>query len=351
MKKSEELKLRSKVGNFNSIYGCTDYLINDGPARGTRAFSVKNGRGLTMTVVADRGLDIPYLAFEGQNMGFCSKTGMRAPGFFAEDGARGFLRQFFAGQLTTAGITYAGAPGEDGGEMLGLHGVYNNTPAEHVTAGIVYEGDDAVIRISGSVREARVFGPNVRLDRELFIETENDVVRIHDTVTNLGFEDQSLMLLYHINFGYPMLDAGAKIYLNAGKVVPRTPFAEEGMHNYDEMEEPGIGRDEQCYFHTEVKDAEGFAMIHNPKIGKAAIVSYDPKALPLLCEWKCMRAGDYALGLEPTTSGVLSRAETREAGGLQCIKAGESREFNVKLTYTKDLALIQKYIDAARKKA
>ena len=112
-----------------------------------RAFDVRNGKGLEMTLVADRGLDIPVLRYKGVNVSFASKVGLRAPSLYTEDAGRGFLKQFYAGMLTTCGITYAGAACEDGGRQLGLHGNYDNTPAAKVAFETVYEGDEAILRL------------------------------------------------------------------------------------------------------------------------------------------------------------------------------------------------------------
>ncbi len=340
MKKSLEYELRKKAGDLNALCGIKDYVFNDGPARGVRAFDLNNGNGVQMTVLADRALDIPYLSFKGHNMGVTSKVGIRSPYLFSEEAGIGFLRQFNAGLMTTGGLTYAGAPDEDGGRMLGLHGIIGNTPADKVGAWADYEGDDKVLRVRGEIREADLFGPNMVLKRLLTLDTEKNVLHIHDVAENQGYTTQPLMLLYHINFGYPMLDVGARVYFSAGQIEARTPFAQEGIDRFDVMEEAGMGRDEQCYFHTDAEPGERFAMIHNEALGIAAAVHYDEHDLPILCQWKCMRAGDYALGLEPTTCGVLSRAETREKGLLRTLEPGESHTFDVTLEFIDDPARI-----------
>ena len=73
------------------------------------------------------------------------------------------------------------------------------------------------------------------------------------------------------------------------------------------------------------------------------MVRYDKAVFPLLCEWKCMRAGDYALGLEPTTCGVVNRSECRKNGTLTYLAPGETREFNITIELTDDLARIESY--------
>ena len=350
MKKSQEFELRKKCNNLDAYCGIKDYLYNDGPSRGLRALDLKNGRNLQLTLLADRGLDISELTYKGINIGLRNKVSMRSPALYQENGASGFLKQFYGGMMATCGITYAGAAGRDGDQELGLHGPFNNTPAEQVCARVDYQGDERVLRVSGQVHEAEVFATDMLMKRDFTLESERDILHVRDTVINQSYATQPVMLIYHINFGYPMLDAGAKVYFSAGKVEARTDFAQQGMHNYTEMEEPGCGRDEQCYFHTEQpQDGEAFAMLHNEKLGLAAIVRFDQKVFPLMCEWKCMRAGEYALGLEPTTSGVTNRAEAREAGLLSYLEPGESREYNVSIELTEDKAVIEHYKAIAHK--
>ena len=344
MKKSQEQALRQKVGDLASICGIKDYTFNDGPARGMRAFDLDNGRNVRMTVLADRGLDIPTFQYKGKNIAFHSKTGLRSPFLYQEDGGvKGWLRQFNAGLLTTCGLTHAGAPAVDGEDVLGLHGPYSNLPAEKVCARLVYEGEEAVLEISGEVRQAQVFEENLVLIRTLRLHTEKDVLEIRDLVENRGFAKTPLMLVYHVNFGYPMLDEGARVYTSAGQIAPRDEIAQANFDKHSLMEAPGVLRPEECFFHTAHPD-EAFAMLHNEALGMAALLQFDAKALPLLCQWKCMRAGDYALGLEPTTSGVMGRPAARADGSLQYLEAGESRSFALRLTLTDDRETIQKYI-------
>jgi len=350
MKRSQEFELRKKCNDLNAYCGFKDYLYNDGPSRGLRAFDLKNGKNIEMTILADRALDISHLSYKGVNVGLANKVGIRSPYLYVEDAGSGFLKQFFGGLLTTCGISYAGGAGVDGDKALGLHGPLNNLPAEQANCEVAYEGDDRVLRVSGKMHESEVFGTDMLMERSIVLETESDKVRIHDVVTNQSYAKQPVMMIYHINFGYPMLDAGAKIYLSATKITPRDDYAAAAQDLYNVMEAPGVGRDEQCYFHTEQPaDGEGFAMLHNEEKGIAAIIRFDKDVLPFMCEWKCMRAGEYALGLEPTTSGVKNRADARAEGLLTYLEPGESREYNVSIEMTDDPALIEHYKSIAHK--
>ena len=344
MKRSEEFELRKKCNDLDAYCGVRDCILNDGPDRGVRAFELKNGRNVELTVLADRGLNVSSLRYRGVNVGLNNKVGVRSPYLYVENGGSGFLKQFYGGLMTTCGITYAGGAGVDNGVPLGLHGPFDNLPASQANAWVGYEGDERVLKVSGLVHEAEVFGPDMVMRRDFTLHSERDLLCVRDVVTNQGYETQPVMLIYHINFGYPLLDAGAKAYFSAGRIASRTEFAEQGIANYFEMEEPGCGRDEQCYYHTQwPENGEAFAMLHNEKLGIAAIVRFDARVLPLMCQWKCMRAGEYALGLEPTTSGVVNRSEARALGNLTHLEPGESREYNVSIEVTDDAATIARY--------
>jgi hypothetical protein len=302
-----------------------------------------------MTVLPDRCLDIPYFSYKGINLGVVTKAGLCSPFLYVEDEARGFLKQFNAGLLTTCGLTYTGAPDEIDGRRHGLHGSIGNTPAENVNASEVVRGDDVFLKISGDVREACVFGEHLVLSRELLMDTEHNTVHLTDTVENRGFEPYPIMNLYHINFGYPLLDEGAKIYFSAAHVEPRNEEAAKGINSYHIVEKPEVRREEQCYIHTGGKEFE-FGMLHNPKLGLAAVVHYDSDELPLFNEWKCMRAGDYALGLEPSASGFWGLRYAKEHGYVRELAPGESRTFRMRVEVLDDPNTIRAYASRCKEK-
>ena len=53
-----------------------------------------------------------------------------------------------------------------------------------------------------------------------------------------------------------------------------------------------------------------------------------------------MRAGEYVLGLEPTTSGVLSRVDARKNGMLITLEPGQVYETGFEMELTDDPAHI-----------
>jgi hypothetical protein len=328
-------ELLAYVGDYSQVMGIKDYIFNSGKAKGVRAFDIKNSKGLELTVLADKSIDIPYLSYKGINIGFTSKTGITAPEFYSENGSRGFMQNFDAGFLTTGGLTYMGSACEDEGESLGLHGPISNTPAEEVCASTEWVDDTAYMKVTGKMRQACVLGEYVMLERELIINSAENKILIKDRVENRGFRMEPLMLLYHINFGYPFLNKCTKLYSDLEKIIPRDDESAKGIYNCFQFERPIEGFEEQVFSHiTDNKEkVESTAIIHNEELGIAVTIKFDPTRLPWLNHWKCPRAGDYVLGVEPGNCHVAGRKKAREEGNLKFINAGEVKYFELEIKF------------------
>jgi hypothetical protein len=351
MKKGELHELLKYYGEIDTLVGMKDYTFNEGRAKGVRAIDMKNGRGMEMTVLADKCLDVSHLSYKGVNIGFPSKTGVTHPAYYVEDGWRGYLKTFNAGFLTTCGITYAGAACEADGRKYGLHGPISNTPAKNVNKSLAYFDDEVVLRVSGDMQESVVFEENMHMDREILLSTESNTFFINDTVKNLGFERQRLMNLYHINFGYPTLSEGARVYVSAKNMKPRDAEGEKGVDNWEKMEAPQIGYKEQCFVHEdEVPGEDSFAMLVSSDGKMAVVVHYDQNQCPVLCEWKCMAAGEYVLGLEPSACGFWGIEKAETMGIMKYAEPGAEYNFNIRVDITEDKAEIAEYIAKSSKK-
>ncbi|HHY83374.1 MAG TPA: aldose 1-epimerase family protein [Clostridiales bacterium] len=349
MKKAELLNLRKYAGDLSGLYGMQDITYNEGKAKGMRAIQLKNGLGLEATLLPDRCLDISYLSYKGINMGLVTKAGLSSPLFYAEDGTRGFLRQFNGGLLTTCGITYSGAPCEIDNRKYGLHGNIGNTPCTNINKEELYKDDAILLQVSGEVKEACVFDEYVVMHRKVIMETETNTLHISDTIENRDFAPVPLMNLYHINFGYPLLDAGCRVYFSTEKVTARDKAAYQGLSRYSFIEEPEIGREEQCYIHTGGAGQQ-FGLLHNVKLGIAAVVHFNIDDLPYFCQWKCMKAGDYALGLEPSVCGFWGLKYAKENNIIKYLDAGETKSFHISIEILDNPEKIASYISMCKER-
>ncbi len=119
------------IGHESQISGVEEHRLTGGKGDGMRLLQADNGRGLTMTLTPDRGMDISRLRVNGVNMGYFSACGYVAPAYYEGTGDR-WLKTFTAGFMTTCGLYTVGTPSVDEGEELPLHGSIGNLPAEQV---------------------------------------------------------------------------------------------------------------------------------------------------------------------------------------------------------------------------
>lgn len=322
---------------MEQIAGIKEMVFADGKAKGVRGLEVTTGGGLEYTVIADRGLDIAYARYRGIPFSFLSKTGIVAPEYFVEKGADGFLRSFYAGLLTTCGYTYMGAPGLDDQEQLGLHGRASSIPAEKVNVFEKWEQNDYILEIKGSVRECITLKENVLLKRSISTIVGEDIIRIKDVVVNDGYVDSPLMLLYHINFGFPLVSKSSEIFVPAQSTIQ---YGEENIiDDYTKAESPQPGYKEKVFYHTLLANENGdtAVAIYNPvECGFGIYIKFNINELPCFTQWKQMGAQDYAVGLEPGTYISTGRAEARKDDMLIYLKPGEQRCINLEIGVIKD---------------
>jgi len=320
------------IGDASQLFGVKDYRLIGGKADGVRAVDVKNGAGIEFTVLPDRCLDIAYFSYKSVNFSYISKTGIVAPQYYNQSGLE-FLRSFYAGFLTTCGLRSMGAPCTDDGEETGLHGRISNTPAEEVYAGTDWTEEGPVMRVKGKVREAKVFSENLVLEREILCKYGENKVYINDTVENLGYREEPLMILYHMNLGYPLLSSKSYFLAPSVKVVPRDSEAEKGINEYNKCQMPTPGYNEQVFYHDLKADADGrtFAALVNPVQELGVAIWFNKNQLNNLTQWKQMGESEYVVGIEPCNSIVGGRAKARQEGLLQFIKPGEVRKFNLEI--------------------
>lgn len=322
--KLTKAELRKRVGDLSQVAGATVFTYADGKALGTRAVEVKNGSGLRFVVMVDRGMDISYAEYKGVPFSYISKTGVVAPAHYVE---QDFLRSFTAGMLTTCGLTYMGGACTDEGKALGLHGRIANTPAYDIAVKEEWIGEDYVISVSGKVRETAVFGENMVLTRTITTKLGDNHIYINDSVENEGFVKSPLMVLYHMNFGYPLLSEHTILETNCINCRPQTDEAAKGMDDACVFENPVKGYAEQVFHRDSV--AESYAMLKNPVLGLAAKVEFKKDQLPYFVEWKQVGEQEYVVGLEPATYPPLGRATARERGELVYLEAQEVRKFDI----------------------
>ena len=212
--KNKQFAWQDKVGNVTQIGGIETSVLDNGLGKGTRIAWINTGAGLRYKVVIDRGLDIADTFYNQHSLAWLSHAGVIAPRPDAHAGIE-WLWAFAGGLLTTCGLTHAGGPEEDEFGQRGLHGRISNLPAEVES---IVQPDIRTGKLDMSItavmKQSRVFGPNLELRRTISSTLGEATIRVHDVVTNVSNTPTPHMLLYHCNYGWPLVDAGTEIIWN-----------------------------------------------------------------------------------------------------------------------------------------
>lgn len=310
------------IGHPSQLCGIEEVRLQGGRGDGMRLLQVRNAAGMELSVSIDRCADISRLIFRGDNMGYFSPCGYAAPAYYDKDGDA-FLKSFTAGFLTTCGLVTVGGEDEDAGEHLPMHGTIGNTPCDHIW----WEETEDAFHIHAEIADRRIFSRKLLLRRTITVGKLENMLKIEDRVENQGDTPSPLMLLYHMNMGYPLLSENSIVEVDSNKVLPRNDHAAGDLATWSKMLPPTAGFEEQCYYHQ--FDGAGRASIFNPDIQKGLEITFDAEKLWNLTEWKMMGVHDYVLGLEPGNCTPDGRKAMRQQGRLQMLNPGETADFAV----------------------
>jgi len=317
-----------RTGSLRQLAGTRHCILTNGGAGGVRAIDVNTGGGLHYTILPDRGLDISLASFRGVNFSYLSPQEELSAAYY-DCQADGWLRTFYAGLLTTCGPVNYGPACEYGGVTYSLHGRFNVTPAVNVCD--MTDVSEGIIKVSGRIANFVLFGEKIEIRRTISSVVGQNTIRINDVVTNHSDTDTPNMMMYHINFGYPLLDEDAEIYVGSESYAG---FDENSRKFIDEIWSfgpPCVDNREKNYLHTMNRDVTGTARLRNDKLGFGVEISFNTATLPYLNQWKYERTRDYVLGLEPANAPCDSIMAVSNAGKLPVLGAGCSVTHDVEI--------------------
>ena len=326
-------EIEGYVNNIKQIAEIKEVGLLSGRGRGNRVLEVSTGSGFVFTVSPDRGLDISRAAFNGKSICYVTPNGETNPSYYDRHG-KGWVTNFPAGMVTTCGLHNVGVPCEYNGTEYGLHGDYSYLPADSVSYKGYWDGDDYYLVIEGTVNAGVMFGDTLVVERKITAKAGESYFTLNDTITNISGAPSPLMLLYHCNFGFPLISENAYIELSSD-VFARDDEATKGINNYNKMDIPTVDYAEQVFGHNVNADNNGDFMVKilNPDFASAsgAYLKYNTKNLPVLVEWKQMGYGSYVLGIEPANAFVSGIKDAAEKGDLKYLAPGESKTFGIEI--------------------
>ncbi len=342
-------EIAARTGGLAQVAGVELLEFADGPERGVRLLEFRTGAGLSFKVALERGFDLLAADYRGIPIGWRSPTGPRHPALAEVEDSRGwgFLRSF-TGLLATCGLDHALAPATASAAHYiypgvaerdyPLHGRISQIPARLLGYGERWQGDACTLFAEAEVAQMAVFGENLVLTRRIEAALGGASISVTDRVENRGFRPTPHMLLYHYNFGFPVLDDGAELLLPSRAIVHTVhqDLRAQGT-GYRIQGPPKPDFQEQVYEHDLAAGNDGMApaALINPKLGPGGFgirLDYDRAALPCLIQWQCLQSGLYVLGIEPSTNHVQGRVFAEQRGELICLEHGEAREYRTRLS-------------------
>ena len=179
-----------------------------------------------------------------------------------------------------------------------------------------------------------MFGVNLVMNRKIVIPKNETKIRIHDVVINEGVHPASLMMLYHMNFGYPFFSPESQLVLNAAKVTDRDG---DDVNDWNRFDQPAPDTTEKVYFHdfSEYANKDFQYRLLSPTTGLQAVITIFPSLLSVLNEWKLTQTKNYVLGLEPATNNVNGIEAAKRSGNLKIIEPNERVTFDLEIAFSK----------------
>jgi hypothetical protein len=309
-----------------------------GKQQGIDIVWVDNGK-IQITLIPTRGMGIQMVTLDGRRiLGWDSPVrDVVHPNFINLNsrGGQGWLEGFNE-WLCRCGMEWNGVPGTDrfvnaaGVETtmdLTLHGRIANLPAQEVHL-IAERKPPYRLTIRGQVDERAMFGPKLELTTELSTVPGSTSFVVQDAVTNRGGQRQEFQMLYHTNFGPPLLEEGSQLLAPVETVTPMTDHAARGVKGYDRFPGPTTGFVEEDYAIRPLADDSGrtLVLLRNKAGDLGASMRFDTHELPFLTLWKntAAREDGYVVGIEPGTNFPNNRGIERKHGRVPGLSPGQS---------------------------
>ena len=346
---------KDMICNNSQIASIETSILDQGPGKSVRIAWINTGTGLRYKVVIDRAMDIVDAFFNQHSLTWLSEAGITKPGTAAENG-NGWLTRWAGGLVTTCGLTHIGAAEKDENAERGLHGKISNIPAqiESIIQPDILAGKNQM-SIAGIVKQADALGSNLQLRRTISSTVGKPSIKIKDVVTNMSSSPVPHMILYHCNFGWPLVAPGVDIIFNGNYQPMQGDTHKEIFNSKNNFRKCAKPRNENekgfqgCAIIDLKTDSKGYCLagICNKNLGIGITMKYKKRQLPVLTNWQLWKKGDYITALEPGTNGPIGQTAAKQQKELIYLLPGKSRTYEIELTVLSDKKQIDSFIKSA----
>ena len=334
------------VGGAASGYSVAKRTLQGGLRQGVDVIEVNNGR-LRFVVLPTRGMGIWKASLGPVELGWKSPIqGPVNPAFVNLSDASGLGWLYgFDELLCRCGLESNGAPEfhPNGTLRYGLHGRIANQPAHKVE--VTIDGDAGEIAVTGEVDETRLFGSKLRMLTTVSTKVGQPSLTVKDVVTNLSAEPGELELLYHVNFGMPLLQPGSRAVLPVRKLAPRDQAAVGNLAEWNVYGPETPGSVEAVFFFDLAADPAGNTqtLLRSAGGNQGVSLKFNKNQMPCFALWKNRQAAadGYVTGLEPAVNFPNCKSFEKQQGRVVMLAPGQSRCFEVTIEAHGDAASVQ----------
>lgn len=319
MLSTQNLVEQGLVGNVDALVQVRELHGDPSSGAGGRGYFVALAGGLAFEWLPDRGMDVGSAWFEGRPFAWRSPLSSPdlAPSPIGWEGRSG------GGLVLTCGLDNVGKPRG----IYGQHGSNHDARAvdvavERVPATVAHGPG---VRLRGRVDSVETFGRRVRMYREVASFADDPAIHISDRIVNEGWQPAPVAIVYHCNFGAPMLLPGARIQIEAQQRVLREEVPSLSECQWDTFPEPVDEITEKVWEHTQLamdEDGMALATVTSPS-GLTVELTWDAHALPRCLEWMFPSRGCWALGVEPANAPLFGPDRESEGAGMRDLEPGQ----------------------------
>lgn len=338
---SQQLKLSGES------FSLQQQVLHGGKQEGSKVLTLTSQNGLTIALSPTRGMDLLHVSGHGVRLGWDSPVDeVVNPAYINLESRNGLgWLDGFNEMMVRCGYEWTGHPVTKDGVIYTLHGKAGNTPASKVEVTV----DDKApheIRIRGLLKEHTFKKAKLETWTELRYVPGSDSFTVHDVLTNQADYPHDYQIIYHSNFGAPILEKDARFIAPLKSVSPFNDYAKQGLDNWNVYGAPTKDFDEMVFNLVPKADSNGktVAALIGSKGDKGVSIEFDTRQLPLLTMWKntdTLKQG-YVTGIEPGTNYAYPVTIEKQQGRVKQLQPGQSTEFVLTYSLLKDAHAVQK---------
>ena len=322
-------------------------VLKGGKQDGSELLTIASDN-LTIKLSPTRGLGILSVDGDGLRLGWDSPVDEVVNPKYINLESRGGLGWLdgFNELMVRCGFEWTGHAVQADGMIYTLHGRAQNTPVSRLIVNVLDKAP-YTITVRGLIKENTFKKSNLETWVSLsYVPGSKDFI-VHDVVTNKSDYTRDYQIIYHSNYGTPILEEGARFVAPVKEISPFNDYAKKGLKTWQTYLGPTKDFDEMVFNVYPYADEQGQTqvMVTNQAGDKGAGISFNTNQLPVFSLWKntdTLKQG-YVTGLEPGTSFAYPVTVEREQKRVRQLEPGQSTEFTLVYSLLSDKKAVEQY--------